>query len=358
MNLHASNSNSLAGGKHFEFFFLADRPGDERAGHDRAEAFHGENAIDGKASQRGRVFRRNLGGYLGERGFQLVQTRARQRAHSDDRRFCSIQKRSAHKVFDFQPHHVERLRIHRVGFCEHGDAAADRKQAADIEMFASLRLDPFIGGDYEQHQVDAADACKHVAHKALVAGDIDKTQANFAAIGGGEFEVGEADVDGDATPFFFFEAIGVNAGQGFDEGCFAVIDMSGGADDDGFHLRQYRRMSVLTIEDSRSRRSQDQVQRQRQRARAPALHKSGTNSHAKNWWRCDNKDSLMTTSAISVTAITPEMIREHGLTAEEFEKIKQLLGGREPTRTELSIFSVMWSEHCSYKSSRVHLKRL
>ncbi|MGB8010749.1 MAG: phosphoribosylformylglycinamidine synthase subunit PurL [Terriglobales bacterium] len=64
----------------------------------------------------------------------------------------------------------------------------------------------------------------------------------------------------------------------------------------------------------------------------------------------------MTTSAIPT--ITPEMIREHGLTPEEFEKIKQLLGGREPTRTELGIFSVMWSEHCSYKSSRVHLKRL
>jgi phosphoribosylformylglycinamidine synthase len=64
----------------------------------------------------------------------------------------------------------------------------------------------------------------------------------------------------------------------------------------------------------------------------------------------------MTTSAIS--AITPEMIREHGLTPDEYEKIKQLLGGREPTRTELGIFSVMWSEHCSYKSSRVHLKRL
>jgi len=66
----------------------------------------------------------------------------------------------------------------------------------------------------------------------------------------------------------------------------------------------------------------------------------------------------MTTSAIVPIAITPEMIREHGLTPEEFEKIKYLLGGREPTPTELGIFSVMWSEHCSYKSSRVHLKRL
>ena len=64
----------------------------------------------------------------------------------------------------------------------------------------------------------------------------------------------------------------------------------------------------------------------------------------------------MTTSTIS--AITPEMIREHGITPDEYDKIKQLLGGREPTLTELGIFSVMWSEHCSYKSSRVHLKRL
>src|ERR1700751_6159741 len=57
-------------------------------------------------------------------------------------------------------------------------------------------------------------------------------------------------------------------------------------------------------------------------------------------------------------AIPPQLIREHGLTPEEYARIQQLLGGRLPTLTELAIFSVMWSEHCSYKSSRVHLKRL
>jgi phosphoribosylformylglycinamidine synthase len=55
--------------------------------------------------------------------------------------------------------------------------------------------------------------------------------------------------------------------------------------------------------------------------------------------------------------ITPETIAAHNLTQAEFERIKQLLG-REPTLVELGIFSVMWSEHCSYKSSRIHLKRL
>ena len=63
----------------------------------------------------------------------------------------------------------------------------------------------------------------------------------------------------------------------------------------------------------------------------------------------------MTTAALD---ITPQVLRDHGLTSEEYERIKSLIGGREPSLTELGIFSVMWSEHCSYKSSRVHLKRL
>src|ERR1700739_3325699 len=55
--------------------------------------------------------------------------------------------------------------------------------------------------------------------------------------------------------------------------------------------------------------------------------------------------------------VTPEIAAEHDLTAEEYTRVKQILG-REPNITELGIFSVMWSEHCSYKSSKVHLKRL
>ncbi len=55
--------------------------------------------------------------------------------------------------------------------------------------------------------------------------------------------------------------------------------------------------------------------------------------------------------------ITPELIVQHQLTTAEYEKIEALLG-REPSYTELGVFSVMWSEHCSYKSSRIHLKKL
>src|SRR6202047_5269433 len=65
----------------------------------------------------------------------------------------------------------------------------------------------------------------------------------------------------------------------------------------------------------------------------------------------------MMATATTEIQVTPEIAAEHGLTAEEYARVKQILG-REPNITELGIFSVMWSEHCSYKSSKVHLKRL
>ncbi|MCL6480176.1 MAG: phosphoribosylformylglycinamidine synthase subunit PurL [Firmicutes bacterium] len=55
--------------------------------------------------------------------------------------------------------------------------------------------------------------------------------------------------------------------------------------------------------------------------------------------------------------ITADVAAQHGLSAEEFARIRQILG-RDPNLTELGLFSVMWSEHCSYKSSKIHLRRL
>jgi len=69
----------------------------------------------------------------------------------------------------------------------------------------------------------------------------------------------------------------------------------------------------------------------------------------------------MTTAPSAVvpdpTQVTPQMLAQHSITAEEYSRILAALG-RVPSLTELGIYSVMWSEHCSYKSSRVHLKRL
>src|SRR5437899_5563319 len=65
---------------------------------------------------------------------------------------------------------------------------------------------------------------------------------------------------------------------------------------------------------------------------------------------------MMATASMEIN-VTPEIAAEHGVTKEEYARIQKILG-RDPNITELGIFSVMWSEHCSYKSSKVHLKRL
>ena len=60
---------------------------------------------------------------------------------------------------------------------------------------------------------------------------------------------------------------------------------------------------------------------------------------------------------MTAPAITADLVAEHGLTTEEYDRVLVILG-REPSITELGIFSVMWSEHCSYKSSRKWLATL
>ncbi len=65
----------------------------------------------------------------------------------------------------------------------------------------------------------------------------------------------------------------------------------------------------------------------------------------------------MNDQAAAMPTITPEIVAEHGLTPDEYQRVLTILG-RAPNLTELGIFSVMWSEHCSYKSSRRWLKRL
>src|SRR5680860_1397733 len=65
----------------------------------------------------------------------------------------------------------------------------------------------------------------------------------------------------------------------------------------------------------------------------------------------------MSEKTIAEPKVTLELAKDHGLNEEEFSKIKEYLG-RTPTFTELGIYSVMWSEHCSYKNSILEIKKL
>ena len=80
-------------------------------------------------------------------------------------------------------------------------------------MLASLRFDGFSRRDDEQHDVDSGGSGQHVAHEALVSGDVHEPEPEVI----GDVQVRETEVDGDAAPFLFREAVGIDAGERFDE---------------------------------------------------------------------------------------------------------------------------------------------
>jgi len=235
VNLNSAHAYALALGKEFEFGLFIDSPGNQSAGNHRAEAFHGEDAINGETGEAGGIACGHLGGHTHKSALQVIHSSAGKRTDWHNPGVGWVEECPAQEVFDFQADDVEGFRVDEIGLGEHGDSATHGEQAADIEMFASLRLDGFIGRDYEKNEINAADTSEHVAYETLVAGDVDEAQAQGFAAGGSQLEMCEADVDGDAAALLFFQAVGIDAGEGLDQRGFAVIDVARGADDDGFH---------------------------------------------------------------------------------------------------------------------------
>jgi hypothetical protein len=119
---------------------------------------------------------------------------------------------------------AQRAQLQRVIFVAPRRRAAPA--AADREVLARLRHHALVGGDHEQHEVDAGRAGHHRAHEALVARHVDEAEAQPAA----EVERREAELDRDAARLLLGEAIGVDAGQRAHERRLAVVDVAGRAE--------------------------------------------------------------------------------------------------------------------------------
>jgi hypothetical protein len=103
---------------------------------------------------------------------------------------------------------------------------------AQISMCSRvLRHDTFIGGNHQGDHVDARGAGHHVFDELFVSGHIHNAHAQAA----GKLEVRETQFDRDASQLLFFQTIGIDAGQGFDQAGLAMVDMSGGSQYDLLH---------------------------------------------------------------------------------------------------------------------------
>ena len=152
-----------------------------------------------------------------------------------------IQECPAQKLLHFQAHDLKCLGIDRIGFGQHGNATPHAQQLQNVEVLPRLRLDRLIRRNHQQHQINATHACQHVAHKALVPGNIDKAQpqslsARRLVIRGGQVHVREAKVNGDASPLLFLQSVSINPGQSLHQRGFTVVDVPSRSYNDGFHL--------------------------------------------------------------------------------------------------------------------------
>ncbi len=191
-------------------------------------AGHRKDAIDSHAKRRVAAPDASDGGLLrgvGQRLAQLVQALAGHHAGAHQGRVA--QETVGDKLANFLLDHGQPIGIGQVALGQGDHAVPQPQQPQDFEMFASLRFDGIVGRHDQQGHVDARGAGQHVADEPLVPRHIDNAEAVVA-----QRQFREAQLDGDAAFFFLGQAIGVDAGQRFDERGLTVVDVARRAEDE------------------------------------------------------------------------------------------------------------------------------
>ena len=200
-----------------------DPAGNGGAGDHGAEPLDGEDPVDGQAKNPGD----RLGGDVcrqGPQGGQQVlfaEPGDRRKAHDGG----AVQKGALEGLPDFLLHQLQPVRLHQVHLGEDHQALLDPEELADLQVLPGLGHDPFVRGDDQGHQVHAGGPGHHVAHEALVPRHVHDAQV----LARGQFQLGKAQLDGDAPEFFFLEAVRIGPGEGLDQGALAVVNVPGGA---------------------------------------------------------------------------------------------------------------------------------
>src|SRR6202034_1916025 len=202
--MEAAHAGSLARG--IKLYLRADIQGTryERSGNNRPESLHGESAIDGKAQMLIFVSQRDRICGSEQLLFQIFHSGAASHTNRNDR--SAFKKRIAHKFFDFEAHSIEYVGTDFFGFRDRYNSARDAQQAANIEVFASLRLDRFVGSDDKQNQINPAHAGEHIANEFFMTGNVNKSESNAI-----EIQEGKPEVNGDAATLFFFQPVRIGS---------------------------------------------------------------------------------------------------------------------------------------------------
>ena len=228
MRLQTANTGFKPSGLDLDVVAHAQFTATQRTGDDGAKTGKRENAVDRQPGPTGVGAPGDIGEQLEERLTQLVDSSSRAGRNGYDRRVG--QNRSGQRIFEVENNKLQPvLFFHQVGFCQGDHASGDLQEVEDGQVFGGLGHDALVGGDNEESKIDAANAGKHVFDEIAVTGHVN--DAHFFKIPiDVQIEPGEAEVDGHLSFFFFAQAIGIDAAQGFYKRGFAVVNVSGSAD--------------------------------------------------------------------------------------------------------------------------------
>ncbi len=237
VHLDAADPHADAGRQELERVTGGDPAAGQGSGGHHAEALEHEGAVDRQACRPVRLGRGLVRvGEAGELGAQPVEAGAGDARYRHDRRVT--EGGAGDELFDLELSELDQILGHQVRLGQRDDAGRYAEERADGQVLPGLRLHPFVGGDHQQHDPDAAQPGQRIVQEPLVARYVDEADLEVAFL-----EMGEADVDGDAAVLLLAPAVAVDTGKRLDERCLAVVDVAGSADDDPAHQADSFRIS-------------------------------------------------------------------------------------------------------------------
>ena len=200
----------------------SDAPGD-----DRAVSGDGKTAIDGHPERAGGcgTHAGGLSGRLLQDLLEFLDPGTGRGAGAHQR--SGLEKRSLNQLAHFFFNQIDPTGFREVALREDQDAGGQIEHPENVEVFSGLAVDRVIRGDDEEGQIHPGGSSQHVANESFVTWDIDDAKSV-----GADDEFGEAQFDRDAPFFFFGKSVGVDAREGSNKRRLAVIDVSGGSQDE------------------------------------------------------------------------------------------------------------------------------
>ena len=235
VDLNFAHPRFFSGGENLHRVAYIDGAGEQGAGNHGAEAADTEMAVDRQAQRPVAV--------LGDDAFDLLPDgfhKLRNPVLGDGGNPAQgslLQKGAGDLLADLLLDDVDPVFLGQIAFVEDNNSPGNLQQLENLQMLVGLGHDPFHDIHDQQDQIDAADAGQHVADESFMAGDVDHP----GDLSAGEAKGREPEVDGNSPRFFLFQTVRVGSGQGPDQLGLAVVDVTGGADNDMlvFGLRHF-----------------------------------------------------------------------------------------------------------------------